>query len=104
MGPKAKKELASDWYARQTRKAAEAVQALQETAVKVRVYNGASDKDARAAVAASGGINWELLSGSTLALKFAAGQAQKNAPQATVSLRKRGAHRPSSSSAIKKRK
>lgn len=78
--------------------------ALQETAVKVRVYNGASDKDARAAVAATGGINWELLSGSTLALEFAAGQAQKKAPQATVSLSNRGAHRPMSSSAIKKRK
>ena len=64
-GPKAKKELASAWYERQKRKAAEAVHALQETAVNVRVYNGASDKDARAAVAASGGINWELLSGST---------------------------------------
>ena len=104
MGPKAKKELASAWYERQTRLADEAAQALEATAVNVRVYNGASDKDARAAVAASGGINVELLSGSTLALKFAAGQAQKNAPQATVSPRKSGAHRPSSSSAIKKRK
>ncbi len=52
-GPAAQKMLASKWHEQQTRKGAEAAQALQEAAVKVRVFDGASEKDARAAVAAA---------------------------------------------------
>ena len=65
-GPAAQKMLASKWHEQQTRKGAKAVQALQEAAVNVRVLDGASEQDARAAVAAataSGAIDWDLLCG-----------------------------------------
>ena len=65
-GPAAKKVLASEYLEQQTRLAAEAAEALKATAVKVRLHAGASFEDASAAVAAaaaSGAIDWDLLSG-----------------------------------------
>ena len=65
-GPAAKKVLVSEYLEQQTRLAAEAAEALKATAVKVRLHAGASFEDASAAVAAaaaSGAIDWDLLSG-----------------------------------------
>jgi len=69
-GPAAKKVLASEYLEQQTRLAAEAAEALKATAVKVRLHAGASFEDASAAVAAaaaSGAIDWDLLSGKKAA-------------------------------------